>query len=58
MGLGACVAVGSLLMISLGIVGYYIAKIYDEIKGRPKYIISQMLNGAGEKSDGADQSTL
>ncbi len=50
--------IGSLLMISLGIVGYYIAKIYDEIKGRPKYIISQMLNGAGEKSDGADQSTL
>ena len=27
-------------MISLGIIGYYIAKIYDEIKGRPRYIIS------------------
>lgn len=27
-------------MISLGIIGYYIARIYEEIKGRPKYIIS------------------
>lgn len=31
---------GSIIMISLGIIGYYIAKIYDEIKGRPRYIIS------------------
>lgn len=34
------VFIGSIIMISLGIIGYYIAKIYDEIKGRPKYIIS------------------
>ena len=27
------------IMLSLGIVGAYIAKIYDEIKGRPQYII-------------------
>lgn len=33
--------VGSVIMISLGIIGYYIAKIYDEIKGRPRYIISE-----------------
>lgn len=32
---------GSLVMISLGVLGYYIAKIYDEIKGRPRYIISK-----------------
>lgn len=31
----------SLIMISLGIIGFYIAKIYDEIKGRPRYIISR-----------------
>ena len=30
----------SVIMISLGIIGYYIARIYDEIKGRPRYIIS------------------
>lgn len=32
--------IGSIIMISLGIIGYYIAKIYDEIKGRPRYIVS------------------
>ena len=34
--------IGSFLMISLGIIGYYIARIYDEIKGRPRYIISRV----------------
>lgn len=32
---------GSIIMISIGIIGYYIAKIYEEIKDRPRYIISQ-----------------
>jgi len=31
---------GSLLMISLGIIGLYIGRIYEEIKGRPRYIVS------------------
>jgi dolichol-phosphate mannosyltransferase len=33
--------IGSLVMISLGILGYYISKIYEEVKGRPKYLISK-----------------
>jgi len=33
--------IGSVMMISIGIIGYYIAKIYDEIKGRPRFIISE-----------------
>lgn len=39
--------IGSVLMISLGIMGYYIARIYDEIKGRPKYIISRLCGREG-----------
>lgn len=31
----------SVIMMSLGIIGFYIARIYEEIKGRPRYIISQ-----------------
>jgi glycosyltransferase involved in cell wall biosynthesis len=38
--------IGSFIMISLGIVGEYIAKIYDEIKARPVYLISEQC-GAG-----------
>lgn len=33
--------IGSVLMISLGIIGLYISRIYDEIKARPRYIISK-----------------
>ena len=29
------------IMLSLGIIGFYVARIYDEIKGRPRYIISE-----------------
>jgi dolichol-phosphate mannosyltransferase len=32
----------SLIMISLGVIGYYIARIYEELKGRPRYIISRV----------------
>ena len=32
----------SLIMISLGIIGFYIARIYEELKGRPRYIISRV----------------
>ena len=31
--------IGSVLMISLGIIGHYISRIYEEIKARPRYII-------------------
>ncbi len=35
--------IGSVIMISLGIIGYYIARIYEETKGRPRYIISRKI---------------
>ncbi len=35
--------IGSLLMISLGIIGIYLARIYDEIKGRPRYVVSRTI---------------
>ncbi|MCM1055155.1 MAG: glycosyltransferase family 2 protein [Bacteroides sp.] len=31
--------VGSVLMLGLGIIGYYMSKIYEEIKGRPRYLV-------------------
>ena len=32
---------GSFIMFGLGIIGYYISKIYEEVKGRPKFIIEE-----------------
>ena len=34
--------IGGFIMLSLGIIGHYIARIYEEVKGRPKYIISDV----------------
>ena len=45
---------GSIIMMSLGIIGYYISKIYEEIQGRPKYIVKKTcgeLEHDTEKSD-------
>lgn len=33
--------IGSMLMVSLGIIGLYISRIYDEIKARPAYTVSE-----------------
>jgi dolichol-phosphate mannosyltransferase len=34
---------GSMIMMSLGVIGYYLAKVYEEVKGRPRYIISKIV---------------
>ena len=41
----------SVIMMSLGIIGFYIARIYEEIKGRPKYIISRTCGDIKVKAD-------
>ncbi len=33
--------IGGFIMISLGIIGHYLSRIYDEVKGRPRYIIAR-----------------
>ncbi len=34
---------GSAIMMSLGMIGYYLGKIYEEVKQRPRYIISEVI---------------
>jgi polyisoprenyl-phosphate glycosyltransferase len=36
--------IGGVLMISLGIIGTYIAQIYQEVKYRPRYIVAETLS--------------
>jgi glycosyltransferase involved in cell wall biosynthesis len=38
-----CVTAGA-LMISIGVLGEYVARIFEEIKGRPLYIVSDRFN--------------
>jgi len=35
--------IGGFIMLSLGVIGHYLARIYEEVKGRPKYIISDVV---------------
>ncbi len=42
-------AIGGLTMISLGVIGEYIGKIYLETKNRPRYIISTYLGDEGDE---------
>ena len=37
-------ALGGLQLLSIGVIGEYIGKIYLETKGRPKYIIQEFLD--------------
>lgn len=34
---------GSFILLGLGVIGYYISKIYEEVKCRPRYIISRKI---------------
>ncbi len=35
--------IGGFLMLSLGIIGTYVARIYDEVKARPRYVVQDEL---------------
>lgn len=43
--------IGSTLMISLGIIGTYIARIFDEVKSRPRYIIFEKIGNNSSESE-------
>ena len=35
--------IGAVILLGLGVIGIYIKKIYEEVKGRPRYIISRVI---------------
>ncbi|NVZ07648.1 glycosyltransferase family 2 protein [Allochromatium humboldtianum] len=43
--------IGSTLMISLGLLGIYVARIHDEVKRRPSYIVDWRVNSQKSASD-------
>jgi polyisoprenyl-phosphate glycosyltransferase len=42
--------IGSLLMLSLGIIGEYLARIYEEVKRRPRYVIASSIGPSNPAS--------
>ncbi len=45
--------IGGFIMLSMGVIGHYIARIYEEVKGRPKYIIRQITDNVQDSVLGA-----
>lgn len=45
-------AIGGLLLLSIGVIGEYIGKIYLETKARPRFIIQDVLDEEKERKDG------
>ena len=44
-------AIGGLILLSLGVIGEYIGKIYLETKGRPRFLIRQVLEDEDGQAD-------
>ena len=45
--------IGAVQMISLGIIGEYLARIFLEVKGRPTFLIGSIVEGQAAKSPGS-----
>lgn len=41
--------IGAILMLCLGVIGFYLKKIYEEVKGRPRYIIARAVHSKVEE---------
>ena len=42
--------IGTAVMLSLGVIGFYVARIYEEVRRRPRYIVSGIIRGNAGKT--------
>lgn len=42
---------GGIQLLSIGILGEYVVRIFDEVKQRPNYLISRIVSPAAKESD-------
>ena len=48
--------VGGLILLSLSVIGFYIADIYAEVKARPPFVVDEILNDPARPPDGPSGS--
>ncbi len=49
---------GGLILASVGVVGLYVGNIFEEVKGRPLYVVAEVLNGDVTAEDILDARAL
>lgn len=54
----AVLLLGGIQLMAVGVIGEYVGRIYDEVKGRPLYVVRSRVNVAAPSADEPDRVTL
>ena len=46
---------GGCQLLFIGLIGQYLARVFDEVKGRPIYVLKQIPKGAAGEDAAADR---
>ncbi|MDQ3609136.1 MAG: hypothetical protein M3459_09580 [Actinomycetota bacterium] len=54
----AVLLLGGIQLMAIGLIGEYVGRIYDEVKGRPLYVVRSRVNVAAPSADEPDRVAL
>ncbi len=54
----AVLLLGGIQLMAIGLIGEYVGRIYDEVKGRPLYVVRARVNVAAPSADEPDRVAL